>query len=116
MILGKTVAIILVAWRIAIKTLARNSPYKYVRRQIFCLMKKRILNAQRIRIAHTSRRTEDARCKSKECEIKVQKKNKDAERESTRKAKRERERTVCKRYGKSSKQQQRRQQLKPGKA
>lgn len=58
-------------------------------------MKKRISNAQRIGIAHTSRRTEDARCKSKECETKVQKKNKDAERESTRKAERVWEREQC---------------------
>lgn len=95
MILGKTAAIILVALRIAIKTLARNSPHKYVRRQIFCLMKKRILNAQRIRIAHTSRRTEDARCKSKECEIKVQKKKQRCGKREHKKGKeRERENSV----------------------
>lgn len=75
--------------------------HKYVRRQIFCLMKKRISNAQRIRIAHTSRRTEDARCKSKECE----KKQRCGKREHKKGRESVRERTVCKRYGKSSKQQ-----------
>lgn len=57
-------------------------------------MKKRISNAQRIGIAHTSRRTEDARCKSKEYETKVQKKTK-MRKERAQERQRECEREQC---------------------
>lgn len=70
----------------------------------------RMRSALALRIRHVAPKTRAASQKSAKQKCK---KNKDAERESTRKPKRER--TVCKRYGKSSKQQQRRQ-LKPGKA
>lgn len=58
-------------------------------------MKKRISNAQRIGIAHTSRRTEDARCKSKECETKVQKKQRCGKREHKKGRESVREREQC---------------------